>query len=354
MEVHSCADGHGTIKIEGEAKLGSTVTLTAVPDKGYAFQQWGSDEKATKASVEVTLTLDKILKAGVNPEDAGTPVLDPNTKTLLPYEESALYYVELCANFVEASEKKVTITATGNHCTVEGAGEYKYGEEVMLTVYTDPHYNFSKWSDGNIDNPRIFTATEDLNLTAICEADSFDITLQYDPQVVEIEGKLRYAYGDETNLTAKLKDPAHYTFEGWFMDKTYDDALTLKVVVTKNMNIDVRVKANRYMISTAAEPAEGGTVLGAGEWGYNEKIGLIAQPAEGYEFVGWKDDATAPAQREVIVQGEATYTAIFRLIGDGIEEVLNDTSSNRKVMVDGVIYIIRDGKIFSVLGQKVN
>lgn len=278
VEVRSCTDGHGTIKIEGEAKLGKTVTLTAVPDKGYAFNQWGNDDQATNASVQVALTPEKILKAASNPDEVGTPVLDPNTNTLMPYEESALYYVELCASFIPASEKKVTVSASGDHCTVEGAGVYKYGEEVTLNVFADPYYSFEKWSDGNTDNPRIFTATENMTLTAVCTPDL-------------------------------------------------------------------------CMISTVAEPAEGGTVTGAGEKAYNETVELFAQPAEGYEFVEWKDDATAPAKRQIIVKGPATYTAVFRLIQDGLEDIIGDTQTNRKVMIDGAIYILRDGKVYSILGQ---
>ena len=38
---------------------------------------------------------------------------------------------------------------------------------------------------------------------------------------------------------------------------------------------------------------------------------LKAEPNEGYEFTGWEDDGTAPAERQVLVEGDATYTAFF-------------------------------------------
>ena len=280
VEFRSCTDGHGTIKIEGEQKLGSEVTITAIPDKGYAFDHWGNDNNATAKSVKIALTLDKIMKAGANPDDPGTPVLDPNTKTLLPYEESALYYVEMCANFIDYANRKVTITATSEHGTVEGAGVYKAGEEVTLAFYADAHYHFDRWSDGNTENPRVFTATDDLNLTAICAGDL-------------------------------------------------------------------------YAITTEAKPAEGGTVKGAGEWEYGTKVVLTAEAKDGYKFVGWEDDATAPANREVEVKGAVHYVALFQLIKDGIEDVETDGLHSKKVIVDGVLYIIKGDKVFNALGAEV-
>ncbi|MBO4914775.1 MAG: hypothetical protein J5449_06160, partial [Oscillospiraceae bacterium] len=47
-----------------------------------------------------------------------------------------------------------------NGGTVTGAGVYKKGDPVTLTATPNEHYKFVKWSDGNTENPRTFTAAE--------------------------------------------------------------------------------------------------------------------------------------------------------------------------------------------------
>ena len=59
----------------------------------------------------------------------------------------------------------VILTADQNG-TVSGGGTYNYGESVTITATPNDGYTFSQWSDGNTDNPRTFTVTEDIELTA--------------------------------------------------------------------------------------------------------------------------------------------------------------------------------------------
>lgn len=286
VEVRYCLNGNGNIQIEGDPKLGGEITLTAVPDKGYKFSHWGNDENATSASTKVVLSLENILKAGLNPEEQGTPVLKDGQ--LQPYEESALYYVELCATFVEDNSE-------------------------MLTV-----------------------------------------TVEYDESIVEIEGRLSYVWGEEVSITAKLKDPEHYHFEAWIWDKMYSDELTLNFIITKNTTVKLDVRANFYTITTYASPAEGGEVLGGGSWPYGQPSKVIAKPNEGYKFKGWEDDAEAPAERDIMILGDATYTALFEKIGEGVESLSGNGKAARKVMLNGHVYVVLpDGKTYDAQGQQV-
>ena len=59
----------------------------------------------------------------------------------------------------------VILTADQNG-TVSGGGTYNYGESVTITATPNDGYTFSQWSDGNTDNPRTLTVTEDIELAA--------------------------------------------------------------------------------------------------------------------------------------------------------------------------------------------
>lgn len=59
-------------------------------------------------------------------------------------------------------------TTMGN---VLGAGIYEEGDTVMLQATPFDGYHFVKWSNQNTSNPYVFTATQDMTLTAYFEAD---------------------------------------------------------------------------------------------------------------------------------------------------------------------------------------
>ena len=76
--------------------------------------------------------------------------------------------------FVDIEEicDNVTITATSANesmGTVLGSGEYEFGTEVTITAIPNQGYRFVSWNDGNTDNPRTITVTEDATYIAIFE-----------------------------------------------------------------------------------------------------------------------------------------------------------------------------------------
>lgn len=58
-------------------------------------------------------------------------------------------------------------SANEEYGSVEGAGEYKEGTEVTIKAVPAAGYVFKRWSDGDTNAERSFTASENLNLTAL-------------------------------------------------------------------------------------------------------------------------------------------------------------------------------------------
>ena len=74
---------------------------------------------------------------------------------------------------------------------------------------------------------------------------------------------------------------------------------------------DVTYEIPTYTLTVQSNNASYGTVTGGGTYENQATATLTATPNTGYRFVGWSDDANAPATRTVTVAGDATYTAIF-------------------------------------------
>ena len=65
-----------------------------------------------------------------------------------------------------------TITVSANsssYGTVSGGGTYEEGTQVTLTATANSGYKFTEWNDGNTDNPRVITVTQDESYTAYFE-----------------------------------------------------------------------------------------------------------------------------------------------------------------------------------------
>ena len=72
----------------------------------------------------------------------------------------------------ERTKYSYTITVSANsssYGTVSGGGTYEEGTQVTLTATANSGYRFVRWNDGNTDNPRVITVTQDESYTAYFE-----------------------------------------------------------------------------------------------------------------------------------------------------------------------------------------
>ncbi len=103
------------------------VEISATPNYGYHFVQWNDGSTANPRIVFVT-----------------------GDKT----------YTAIFAKNV------YSITKNAEHGTISGNNSAEYLDYVTLTVTPDYGYNFTQWSDGLKDNPRIAQITQDTTFTA--------------------------------------------------------------------------------------------------------------------------------------------------------------------------------------------
>ncbi len=163
------------------------------------------------------------------------------------------------------------------------------GTHFNLYAYPATGYKFVSWSDGNTDNPRLI----------IMPAHN----LYLDP-IVEV-----------------------------------DDSQTPKGAI----------------INASATEGQGSIAdFTSGWYAEGTELTITAVPANGYEFVQWSDGETTNPYLLTVENGKnISITAMFCEKGQGIENIQVEGDQPQKIMMDGILYIVREGKIYNAQGANV-
>jgi len=106
-----------------------------------------------------------------------------------------------------------------------------------------------------------------------------------------------------------------------------------------------------FVYNVTLKQTEGGMIAYTKKEECNE-IELTATPDDGYEFVKWNDENT-DATRTVAVNSDIEFSATFQVKPTGFENVQQDNVQCTKVIRNGQLVILRDGKVFNALGAEM-
>ena len=123
-----------------------------------------------------------------------------------------------------------TITVEAENGTVEGAGTYVEGTSVTLTATPAEGYHFVKWSNESTTNPLTITVTEDIELQAIFDINTYTVTTTAENGTVEGTGT--FTHGATVTLTATPN--FDYEFVKWSNESTENP---LTITVTKDVEL---------------------------------------------------------------------------------------------------------------------
>ena len=180
-------------------------------------------------------------------------------------------------------------------CAVGGFNQYFEGTYVTLRAWPQTGYKFVSWSDGNTDNPRnMVMPAENVYLDPIVEIDE-----SLAPKGAVINANATEGMGSIVNFTSR-----------WYAEGT--------------------------------------------------ELTITAEAAEGYEFAYWSNGERSNPYLLTVEDGKnINITAIFVEEGvdpwEGVEEVLNQQSkiNNQKLIMDGQLFILRNGRIYDAHGAVV-
>ena len=277
--------------VEGTATVNylTDVTLTATANYGYHFTGWSNG--ATTESITIQATKDTTV----------TALFDYNQYTVTG---------------LSADETKGTVsgTATVNYLT-----------DVVLTATAATGYHFVQWNDGNTDNPRTVSATEDMSFTATFAINLYNITLAYNAERGAVtnddasDATVAAGYvfenvehGSTLHLTAEVFEGSR--FAGWSDGNITVNTATIEYTALRNATLTANfIDAGNFQVSINYDEAMG-TVTGAGEHHADNDVTVTATPNYGYHFVAWvngEDSVFTPSYTFVMPTSEVELTAVF-------------------------------------------
>ena len=190
-------------------------------------------------------------------------------------------------------------------------------------------------SDTNYDpyNPMEYSGTlMSMKNQVVFGLPSYDytITVSANPEeggTVSGDIGLHY-YGQTCTLVASANEG--YSFYNWTENGT---VVSSEATYTFNVTDSRSLVANfgaPIPITVSANPAEGGTVSGAGSFGYGATVTITASANEGYVFYRWTLNGSAVSYLSTYtftVTTEAEYVAEFEMVSKGVS-IGNPTAAN--------------------------
>ena len=360
----------GNVKIEGEQEIGSTVIVTPNPSPGYEFVRWsdgntdnprtitiedGLDIRAVYEPIVYNITVSAnnntygtaygngnyeygttaFITATANPGYKFVAWNDGNTALWrsINVKQDSAFIAEFAIddNSVSENDGSYTIQSLNvSKGTVSIDGESGIGKTVTITAVPAEGYKFSRWNDGNTENPRVVTIEENMNLRAIFESEIFTIVVSSNNDAYgNVSGSGDYEYGE---LAILIASPiSGYKFSKW-NDGNTESIRTLKVksdysfvaeFAEDESAVTPPTPTGSYTIG-AADP-DGGSVSVDGEAGIGKTVTLTATPKDGYRFKQWSDGNTENPRTVTITDG-MNLKAEFEILVFTINVVPNNVS----------------------------
>ena len=365
-------EGAGTVNGGGTYDYGTTIHLTAHSNTGYTFTQWNDGNITNPRSVfvegnatytavftplqyEITTECDPVeggTVTGAGTYDYGSTA----TLTATPNEN----YIFLCwSDGIASNPRNVTVTSNANYKalfhlngtpqytitvvandtllgTVTGSGTYPSGTTIDIEARPYSGAVFTSWDDGNTDNPRSVTVTQDMTFTAIfTEVETYLITVRPEnPLQGSTYGSGQYQLNQEVSIGA-VPRPGYY-FSGW-QDGDMNNPRT--IIVTGDAEYIASFSQDpveTYTVTVYYDESEG-FILGAGTYQAGAIASIAAIPADGFYFKKW-GDGTTDNPKEVVVDHDIVLAAFFEGTGvdeDGFETInLYPNPANDKIHIE--------------------
>jgi hypothetical protein len=219
-------------------------------------------------------------------------------------------YVQAMENDMRTFTLNVSSADESMGATTPG-GMYDEDSEILIYAAAKEGYQFSRWNDGNTDNPRIVKMIGDLSYKAYFEAVipvyTYNITATANAVEGIVIGSGVYEAGTQATLAAVGNTGYH--FVKW-TDGNAANPRQVTVTADASFTAQFAKDAAKYTLTTSSTNSSQGTTYGQGIYEEGTNVAIFAVANDGYHFAQWNDGNTENP-RMVTVSCDATYFANF-------------------------------------------
>lgn len=233
-----------------------------------------------------------------------------------------------------------------NAGSISGAGNYQYGDEVILKAEPFDGYSFNRWTVNGSSYYKptinIYMPNRAVEAIAYFNVDSYTIT--YDLNGGNNNGSNPYSYNVETEIDLRDASRTGYTFAGW-EDSNGNIISKISKGTTGNITLKAIWNVDYYNVTANVSNPKSGTIIGAGTYAYGTQVTLEAIPNEGYAFDYLYNNTsngrlrTNPYSFELYYDHDFDFTAYFKLINYSITYNLNGGTNST---LNPVSYTVED------------
>ena len=208
-------------------------------------------------------------------------------------------------------------------------------------------YHFTQWDDGNTDNPRTITLTQDTTFAAHFAPNQYTLTVNAGEHGTAT-GSGIYNFGDTITIQAFPEE--HYHFLRWNDNNTENPR---QYRIEDNIVLTAFFVVDTYTVSVASSDISRGMVEATGtEFAYGTPCTVTATAYSGYTFARWSNGATYNPYTFAVLN-DVELSAIFESI-DGIDDIEADDiriySAEGRIVVEGTTDEVR---VYDVVGHQV-
>jgi hypothetical protein len=266
----------GSVSGSGDYASNTTAIITATPNIGYHFVQWNDS----------------------NSQNPRTITVSSDTSFI--------------AMFSSNSQVTCHVSVTANNPSmgsVSGSGDYAANTTVIIAAIANANYRFVQWTDGNKQNPRTITVTQDTSFTAtfaVLAQGTYHLSVSANnPIMGNVSSGGDYAANTTTIIAAVAN--ANYHFVQWHDGNTQNPR---SITVTQDTSFIAVFDVTMYYIWLNTNASDRGTVSGSGDYVANSVASITASPNANYRFVSWHD-GNKNNPRSFTVTQDSIFMALF-------------------------------------------
>lgn len=404
----SMVSNHGKVEGAMSYAYGDTCHLQAVPDEGYRFQSWLDEDgqvigclpllefqvMRNREIQAVFQPIDIEVNIGVSPVSSGSVMMDGKRQegslrmeygrllnlTCVPEEgwvfrhwqlisgqdtqdiaETELEYrVDVSGTIVNAvldrKSYEVSLGVSGDvpFGTLEGEGQYRFGEKVTLKAHPAPHYSFYAFYENDevvsYDSVWTFIATSDRHIEVGFVPDRCILSLtSAQENLARVVGSGVYAYDSTVRISAVVLDKS-IRFSHWSVSPSGEDTLSTLADFDYHLEGDANLFAHFAPASVGLileSSHTGADLRGEGFYDFGQSVEVCATAPEGTHFQAWIQHGqvvSTQACTTVVLERDETFYAQF--VADTLELKLDLQDELEDVDLFG------EGKY--IWGQKVH